>query len=113
MRRTVLLSAAVVGLLAVPTTASAQDAPGCYLARGTLAEAAERPSPLDSASVTLDGAEAKVCYGAPAARDRVVMGELVPFGQPWRTGWRSRRSSSGDMASMLRRMSVLIRPHAE
>ena len=75
-------------LAAAPNLLAAQDAadPGCYLARGTLAEAAERSSPLDSASVELGGEMAKICWGAPAARDRVVMGDLVPYDEPWRTG---------------------------
>lgn len=63
-----------------------QQAPECYLARGTMEEAADRPSPLMSESVNLEGAEVRVCYGAPSARDRQVMGELVPFGEPWRAG---------------------------
>lgn len=66
--------------------ASAQDAPGCYLANATPEEAAERPSPLDSASVRLNDAEVKVCYGAPSARGREVMGGLVPWDAPWRSG---------------------------
>jgi hypothetical protein len=63
-----------------------QAAPACFLQGATLQEAAERASPLDSAMVTLGGAEAKVCYGAPSVNERVIMGELVPFDQPWRTG---------------------------
>lgn len=49
-------------------------------------ELAERASPLDSASVALDAGLVKVCYGRPQMRDREVMGALVPFDQPWRTG---------------------------
>lgn len=67
-------------------TATVQEAPGCHLAGATSAEAAERASPLDSATVTLGNAEAKVCYGAPSVNERVIMGELVPFDEPWRTG---------------------------
>jgi hypothetical protein len=62
------------------------QAPGCWLARGTAQEAGERASPLDSASVTLGGQEAKVCYGAPYRNDRVIMGGLVPWDEPWRLG---------------------------
>ena len=72
-------------LVALPGAAQAQE-PGCYLARGTLDEAAERASPLDSASIELGGDVAKVCYGSPRASGRAVMGELVPFDRPWRTG---------------------------
>lgn len=68
--------------LVAPAPALAQDAAACYVAR----DPAGRPSPLDSVSVRLMGAEAKVCYGRPSANERTVMGELVPFAQPWRTG---------------------------
>jgi len=67
-------------------TAAAQEAPGCFLRGATPSEAAERASPLDSTTVTLGNAEAKVCYGAPSMNDRVIMGELVPFDAPWRLG---------------------------
>lgn len=49
-------------------------------------ELAERASPLDSASVALDAGQVKVCYGRPRMRDREIMGGLVPFDEPWRTG---------------------------
>jgi hypothetical protein len=51
-----------------------------------MAEAAERPSPRDSAVVSLGDADVKVCYGAPSARGREVMGGLVPYDAPWRAG---------------------------
>lgn len=75
-------------LLATPPVQAQADTedPGCFLQRGTHAEAAERASPLDSASITLGGDMAKVCYGSPRARGRVIMGELVPFARLWRTG---------------------------
>jgi hypothetical protein len=66
-------------------TASVQ-AQECYLARGDMEAAAQRPSPLGETAITLGGEEAKVCYGRPSAKGRVVMGELVPFGEPWRMG---------------------------
>ena len=58
----------------------------CYLARGTMSEAQERPSPLESVEFSVGGNEALLCYGAPSARDRTIMGELVPYGTPWRVG---------------------------
>jgi hypothetical protein len=60
--------------------------PACWLMRGTAAEAAERPSPRDSASVAFAGGTVKVCYGAPSARGRTIIGGQDPFGQPWRMG---------------------------
>lgn len=46
----------------------------------------ERLSPPDSIETRLAGSRIKVCYSRPAARGRRIMGELVPFGTPWRTG---------------------------
>jgi hypothetical protein len=60
--------------------------PPCYLARGTMEDAAQRTSPLTETLVRLGGQTGKLCYGSPSARGRTVMGELVPFGQPWRMG---------------------------
>jgi len=79
--RIVALALTMLGI-----TASQSHAQECYLARGDMAAAAQRPSPLGETTITLGGAEAKVCYGRPSAKGRVVMGELVPFGEPWRLG---------------------------
>lgn len=87
MRRIGTLSLALVGAaLLAATPVQAQDASGCYLARGTVEDAANRPSPLGATVITLGGEEAKLCYGRPSAKGRAVMGELVPMGAPWRTG---------------------------
>ena len=45
-----------------------------------------RQSPLQELRFSAGGGEALLCYGAPSARERVVMSELVPFGEPWRVG---------------------------
>lgn len=46
-----------------------------------------RSSPMGTTSVTVDGAEVKICYGRPAARGRTMLGgSRVPFGRLWRTG---------------------------
>lgn len=47
---------------------------------------AARPSPYDSAMVTVGDAAAKVCYSRPAVRGRLVFGGLVPYDTLWRTG---------------------------
>ena len=65
---------------------SSQDAVGCYLHRGTREEAASRPSPLTEVGLAFSGGTGLICYGAPSANDRAVMGALVPFGEPWRAG---------------------------
>lgn len=50
-------------------------------------ELAERQSPYDSVSVTIDGGEAQICYSRPSLRGRTMIGgEAVPWGQLWRFG---------------------------
>lgn len=46
----------------------------------------QRPSPADTAELSLDGKTIKIAYSRPSMRGRKIMGELVPFGQVWRTG---------------------------
>ncbi len=72
--------------LLAPSGLQAQNADACWLRGATPAEAAERPSPLGVVAIPMGEDEATVCYGRPSARGRTVMGELVPFGQPWRFG---------------------------
>lgn len=56
----------------------------CWVMRG---DPADRPSPLDSAVVSMGGDMVKVCFGAPSANDRTLVGgDIHPFGAPWRTG---------------------------
>ena len=88
MRRVFSMAGAAFAMALFPAfvqPAQAQDM-SCYLARGTMDEAAQRPSPLGHTTFAMDGHEAMVCYGRPYAKGRTVMGELVPFGQPWRVG---------------------------
>jgi hypothetical protein len=66
--------------------AAPADALSCIILDGTLEEAAERLSPLGQTEISLGDHKGKLCYGRPSARERVVMGELVPFGAPWRLG---------------------------
>jgi len=79
-------TALVVCLLAAPAALAAQAPPGACTFRGTVAHAAHRPSPLDSTEATIAGAAVKVCYSRPSMRGRTIMGDLVPFGKPWRLG---------------------------
>ena len=63
---------------------AALDAQNCWVRSG---DPADRPSPLDSAVVDMGGDMVKVCYGAPSARGRMLVGgDPHPFGEPWRTG---------------------------
>jgi hypothetical protein len=76
--------AANAGSTAEAETSGMQE-PSCFV-RGTMAEAAERASPLGQTTISVGGETALLCYGRPSARDRTVMGGLVPYGQPWRLG---------------------------
>lgn len=62
-----------------------QEPPGCWI-RIDPADLELRISPLDSASVELEGGTVKVCYSRPRKVGRPIMGRLVPFGEPWRLG---------------------------
>lgn len=56
----------------------------CYLRSD---DAASRPSPADSATADMGGDLVKVCYGAPSARGRqLVGGDAHPYGTRWRMG---------------------------
>lgn len=46
----------------------------------------QRPSPLGTTTIVLGGEQATLCYGRPSAKNRKVMGTLVPYGTPWRMG---------------------------
>jgi hypothetical protein len=46
----------------------------------------KRPSPPGTAEVTLKGKKVTIDYGRPSARGRKVVGNLIPYGQVWRTG---------------------------
>lgn len=58
----------------------------CRLLNATHEEAMERPSPPGEAEIVLGDHVGKICYNRPSARDRVVEGGLIPFGEPWRLG---------------------------
>jgi hypothetical protein len=45
-----------------------------------------RPSPSGTADVTLKGQTISIQYSRPSMRGRKIMGELVPYGEVWRTG---------------------------
>lgn len=79
------LFAGLALIAANPTVAVGQDTT-CFIARGSLEEATQRPSPLGETVFSLGGQEVSVCYGRPSVKGREVMGGLVPFGQDWRVG---------------------------
>ncbi len=46
----------------------------------------KRPSPPGSAEFTLHGKKLAVEYSRPSMRGRKIFGDLLPYGQVWRTG---------------------------
>jgi hypothetical protein len=66
--------------------AVAPAASPCFLSGATMEEAKGRPSPLMETTFSVGGHQGTLCYGAPSAKGRSVMGALVPFGQVWRLG---------------------------
>jgi hypothetical protein len=59
-----------------------------FFSSATMAQEAlkQKPSPLGLVTFKYEDAYIKVTYGRPHKRDRVIFGELVPFGEVWRTG---------------------------
>lgn len=47
---------------------------------------AQRASPHDSVSGSIDGDELTIAYGRPYMRGRTIMGGLVPYGRVWCPG---------------------------
>ena len=45
-----------------------------------------RPSPLEMVTMKYEDAYIKITYGRPHKRGREIFGELLPFGEVWRTG---------------------------
>ena len=58
-----------------------------FLAAIAVAQEPKKPlSPPAHTSVKLGGKTITIDYSAPSKRNRVIMGELVPYGKIWRTG---------------------------
>ncbi|HSM03086.1 MAG TPA: DUF2911 domain-containing protein [Longimicrobiales bacterium] len=74
-----------VALLA-PAALSAQDLSGCWIRNATPEEAMARTSPYAAVEIPLGSETAQLCYSRPSARDREVVGNLIPLGEPWRMG---------------------------
>jgi len=59
----------------------------CALVVAAQQDKAKRPSPPAQAKWDLgDGKSVTIDYGSPRVKGRKIYGELVPFGQVWRTG---------------------------
>jgi hypothetical protein len=76
MRLRLLATLACCSLLSLPAFAQmAMDKPGAPMA-----------SPPATASVSLGGKDVTINYSTPSMRGREIMGNVVPYGEPWRTG---------------------------
>lgn len=53
---------------------------------GAVAAQGNRVSPHETTELTVNGKKITVTYGRPYMKGRKIMGELVPYGQVWRTG---------------------------
>lgn len=51
-----------------------------------LAQDKKPASPQEKVEATLDGTKVSIVYCRPSAKGRKIMGDLVPYGQVWRTG---------------------------
>jgi hypothetical protein len=56
------------------------------LAATVVAAQTNKPSPDATAAVNLGGKTITITYNRPSMRGRKIMGDLVPYGQVWRTG---------------------------
>lgn len=57
-----------------------------YAERDARGEGIGTPSPPATTTAQLDGATISIRYSQPAVRGREIWGELVPYGEVWRTG---------------------------
>jgi len=73
MKRIQKISFLFLALLFVATSLNAQDK-------------ADRPSPPKTAEATLATGKVTIDYSSPAVKERVIWGDLVPYGKMWRTG---------------------------
>jgi hypothetical protein len=53
---------------------------------GISAARAQRASPHESVSASIDGADISIAYGRPYMRGRSIFGALVPYGRVWCPG---------------------------
>jgi hypothetical protein len=75
------------GAEAAPAIAAAEvDLSRCFLRGATVEETADRPSPLRGTAFTIGETTGQICYGAPSARGREMVGGVDPYGQLWRMG---------------------------
>jgi hypothetical protein len=75
MRKSIVIGSALIGTLAFAGIALAQQ------------DKSSRPSPPAKAECKLAGGKSvTIDYSSPRAKGRKIFGDLVPYGQVWRTG---------------------------
>lgn len=74
----------LASVLTIAAAAALLPAGIAQMSSGSAKEA--MPSPPAKASVELNGKQVTIDYNAPSMRGRKIFGELVPYGNVWRTG---------------------------
>lgn len=70
-------------------------------------EAKKKPlSPPAKAEAKIGGKNITINYNAPSKRNRTIMGELVPYGQVWRTGANASTKLTTDTDLMIGKLHV-------
>lgn len=59
---------------------------GLYIAYLVMVAQTKKHSPEETVNYNTNGYDIEVFYNRPYKKDRSIFGELVPFGQVWRTG---------------------------
>jgi hypothetical protein len=85
-----LLSASIISVFLIACSPRASKDELSESGEDTVTQSADsedaRPSPLVVKNGDISGKNFKIQYGSPAAKDRVLWGDLVPYNVVWRTG---------------------------
>lgn len=78
-----------------------------FVATAALAQEGKKPlSPPAKAEAKFGSHTVSIDYSAPSKRGRAIMGELVPYGQVWRTGANAATTLTTDTDLMLGNLHV-------
>ncbi len=59
---------------------------GLFVAYRVLISSTKKHSPEQFITATVDGVDIEIFYNSPSVKGRTIFGELVPYGEVWRTG---------------------------
>ncbi len=76
--RSILCVSCLAGLVGLPMASAGQTTTEVHPGRGG--------SPHVTTTRTIDGATLTITYGRPYVKGRTIFGDLLPYGQVWRTG---------------------------